>query len=457
MFVYAVKFLFVAGSLAWTVTNTQRRALYDNDQREGYLAERPSCTRNTDMAAVAKWWAAHHDAFVENVTRKRPFLPSNARMKAQEAEIASAEWARLNDTAIDCEDAIRDKNYPDCARNVTATFAEAMDVPDLATDQDFSAYVKTGILVDQRSVKHAVACRYVPNDVGDTSRYRVIINANYANQPRCCTAKRVEEGSDAAPFKADEKEALDAGIAINQVIERGVTFDSFLGIVFSKIQPEEGRCSHASPCPLVVEVPGAANVPWLLLQRWCSQCGEQLGVFLISVDATEDTSAAFATNVFVPLVVDFIDKNPVDKSKVYLVAASRGCEIAMLAALTYPTIFTYAIMAGKFLFTYDLHEAMANAKSVSLQAGDDVRLTAIELHVGWKDKVHSQDQDFFPTLLADSDLFPESTQLTIRLYAGAEHQVWYAAWNAFHDVLWTGIHNAKDFTHAVPLTCLPSA
>jgi len=340
-----------------------------------------------------------------------------------------------------------------CAPGDADRFAKACHTLDWTSNPMVVAHVKEAYFLGHNASSQLHTCRFAPKGTSSKHRVRVIVDAQYVNEPRCSSehqsANQIDESS---PFKAVEKksQARTAGGKVHTGSQHGaeIQFQSFGDIVYSYVEPEPKKCSAFEPCPLVVEVPGAANVPWLLLQTVYTKCSAELGVYMASVDASEDSSQKFISSVFVPLVKDFMRaRADVDPARVYLVGTSRGCEIALLAAISHPGVFSFAHLSGKFLITDDIKAA---ADRYSKQHS---QLVSIEIHVGTMDTVQDDVQSFYHTLWNLTDALGPDLSYTLRLYPGSWHAVWYAAWNAFHPVLWTGTRRPAEFLNEVPTTC----
>lgn len=296
------------------------------------------------------WWAAHLDEIVSKLRSSNlaPMLTQSV----------------LGDSPFDCGHSFADTDLADCAENATAICSAALHSIDIATDTHISGLMQQGILLGESAASGIFPCHFSPALVSESQRFRVILDAQYSNHPRCCPKASVEDGKDASPFKAVEKLAMNSSYSADEVMNPGIKFAYFQDIVYSFLEPTAGACTATDRCALVVEVPGAADVPWLLLQVWCPECANELGVYMISVDTTEDTSKDFVDNTFVPLIQNFLANRFISDSEVYLVAASRGCEIALLAALSYPGQFNYGIFSGKFLITEDIRQAFGRMRAL---------------------------------------------------------------------------------------------
>lgn len=221
-----------------------------------------------------------------------------------------------------------------------------------------------------------------------------------------------------------------------------------MGMNYSKLVPTTGVCTSRFPCPLVVEVPGAAGLPWFLLQQRCKKCQEELGVIMVFLATDSNTSTAFVSTNFVPAVRRFVVQDEVDESRVYLVSASQGNEIAFSAAVSHPDIFAFALLSGKFLVNAGVQEAVAAKPRQSANS----KLSFISLVVGESDNVRDESQNFLRRL-GELRGAMAGTDLHLRFLPGSKHAVWYSAWNMFHDLIWRGHGHPRDYRTLEPLTC----
>lgn len=279
----------------------------------------------------------------------------------------------------------------------------------------------------------------------------VVVDAQYSDQPACCQVKDIPSGDAAQAFKEGESNASLSG-DITSHSTSGIRYGSYGSIVYSFLEPTSKACTRADKCPVVVEVPGASTVPWLLLQAWCTGCLQDLGTIVVSVDNVEDPSLAFVKDQFIPAVIDFLEtRSYVDIDRVYLTSTSKGNEIGMLAVLLRPQLFTFALFAGKSFISRDIERA---AKMADAPAGG-MRLRKVSFHIGAYDGVHDEDQDYWARMDVFVTRLALPIEMELRYYPGGTHAMWYAGWNAYRDLLWTGRRSIGDYASRLTLTCAP--
>lgn len=211
------------------------------------------------------------------------------------------------------------------------------------------------------------------------------------------------------------------------------------GVDYKQIQPD--KCP-AGGCPLVVELPGHGGEAWLMVRYSCVLCRSQLGVVIISptVGEEDDTGLGWVASTFIPWVRAYLADyaSLVDKSRVYLVTASRGNEIGLTAALAFPDIWSNVIMSGKFKFTPDVWDLLQNpaifskAKAAGLQK--------LDFNIGDMDMIipHAEFFSNFSVLLDRASSVRDGPNVILYIYPGFEHDTGPGVWSQRSKAIWEG-------------------
>lgn len=342
-----------------------------------------------------------------------------------------------------------------CTNAQLETYKTLSDDAEIVDDSELTELEDIGIYIANSEKNGLSPCRtsFKRPEPEYTNRFQVVYDPQYSNQPRCCALKNMADGDSARQFKDHESKVRNNQNAsdMSEYSFEGITFGRYSSLVYSVLEPTAIKCVESRPCPLVVEVPGAAAVPWLLLQAWCSGCMDDLHTLVLSMDYVDKTSSAYVTGEFVPAVKDFLSsRDGIDANRVYLVSTSKGNEIGLLAVLLHPEIFTFGLFSGKFRVNRDIEWA---ARNVSRVPG--AKLHMISFQIGSKDTVHEEDQDFFAKLQQVVKPIAYPMQMELRYYPGGSHAMWYAGWNIYHNLLWKGSASVKDYLRTVGGTCAP--
>lgn len=286
---------------------------------------------------------------------------------------------------------------------------------------------------------------------------RLIVDAQYVNTPRCCSAMELEGlATDHGVLRSWTAEAV-TGLQLQT---------SAQGLPFVEVWPGPGICSEQFPCPLILQlagdgvvVPGVGD-PWLLVQAACDQCGPSLRAVLIAPGVpqdlvspegvTEGASDETVAGMIIPLVEDHLKMHPdLDPNRIYIAAQSKGVDTGIRAALRAPHLFTMAIFAGLFLITDATKKALMDPEV--MQGLENGRLHRIQFHIGDMDRCFSFDEFFSSFAETFSKAMPDRIKVDLRVYTESKHSIWYAAWNTLHEVIWTGMRNFWDAD--IPLSC----
>lgn len=322
--------------------------------------------------------------------------------------------------------------------------------PEIVDESEVTALAGDAIYAAVDVAEGVAPCRKMAAPA-NKNRLNVVFDTQFSNRPTCCQLKNLASGDTARVFKKREKRASERR-NISSYTTDGIRFGEYSGVVYSMLEPTSVPCSETHQCPVVVEIPGAATVPWLLLQAWCTGCALDLGTIVVSVDYVEDPSRHFAESVFVPLVNQFLDsRTDVDRGRVYLSSTSKGNEIGLMAALLHPELFAFCLFSGKFFISEHIVQAAQEAKAPAT----GVRLKKVSFQVGSKDKVHDDDQDFWSKLQEVVKPLDLPTELELRYYSGGTHVMWYAGWNVYRDLLWTGTAYVSSYLRSLSMTCTP--
>lgn len=294
--------------------------------------------------------------------------------------------------------------------------------------------------------------------------FRLIIDAQYENFPRCCPL----EVMDGLMTKGGQK-AVWATQAAGTFEHRSAN-----GVHYVQVSPEPGVCSQQSPCPLVVQIAGGGELvgaigdPWLLVQSACPACRHSLRALLVAPELPQDmmgeegfsigTSNKALERTLFPLVKSILENDrSVDPDKVFLLAQSRGVDTALRSVLIRPDIFSMAVLSGMFLVTRETTAMLMRATGEGVHAdlrANRAKLTSVQFHLGDLDHCFPVSDFFANFTMTISRLvsIPGVPFMDLRLYPDSAHSVWYTAWNALHEVVWTTSKPLHD-PSTVPLSC----
>lgn len=307
-------------------------------------------------------------------------------------------------------------------------------------------------------LKSCIATReaYGHDVVGiDSYPLRVVLDSEYVNRPRCCHGGEISglvlnDTGGNSPWTMEALRAIDNMSA------------SEYEVMYLRVQPKQDMCNDQIPCPLSIQVAGAAGNPWFLVQAHCEACSIELGAVLIAPILAKDlfgpqgepagTSSGVLSSTFLPFVQEYIATHrEIDPERVYLVAQSQGDDTALRAAMLRPDLFSMVSLSGKLLLTNDTFVLLEDGSVVrKVEAG---RLRLIQFNVGDRDEVFDNGS-FFESLRAFLAVFrPGYPHIDMRIFPESYHGVWWAAWNSLHDVIWTGRRSVADVAAGIPLTC----
>lgn len=325
-----------------------------------------------------------------------------------------------------CSKSVAHKDFAKCPNATVDSYRQLSHI--LRHDESLQGLTDSLFLVAESNKKSLSPCRVDMSPDPVAALFEVSVDLQYSNSPRCCVPHEI------STEKLEDSELASQG--------------QWQGVNYTLLSPKPSKCTWRLKCPLVVEVPGAAGIPWLIHQQSCNLCARTLGAFLMYLD-DHAVSSHYVTEIFIPAVEDIRRNQLIDRSRIYLVSASRGNEVALNAAFARPDLFSFVLMAGKFAFNADLKSIIHSAGAPS-----NARLKSVVLFVGESDGVHDENAKFFSRLqeyVGSSKLNPK---VKLRIMPGSQHAVWYAAWNAFHDLIWKGLGKPTEYNGLVPLTCV---
>lgn len=261
---------------------------------------------------------------------------------------------------------------------------------------------------------------------GNSSKpYRVVLDTHFANWPRCCTDAETED------LKVTEWGSCSGMV---KEVDNILTTDGDL----VRLDPPNQTCTADKPCALVLALPGAAGNPWLLYQAGCKFCAATLRAVLVS-SKTCLKYDCFSSKVM-PSVKNILERSSgaIDAQKVYLVSTSKGNELGLRAAMAYPDVFTAIVLTGQFRWSLGGFSSWTKESTLGLMNNKSRKLKFLQFHVGANDT--NQGTTWWEKLALWADNFPVDNyadlRVDVRIYEGAEHPVWFAAWNALHASLW---------------------
>lgn len=211
------------------------------------------------------------------------------------------------------------------------------------------------------------------------------------------------------------------------------------GVNYLQIAPSS--CMHG--CPLVVELTGNGGYPWLMVRHKCKQCRSELGVLMISpvLPRLEDTSAHYVNDEFIPFVKAYLGRNSfrIDAMRVYLVCASRGIEIGLLAAVGHPELWRSVLTTGKFRFTQDFWNLVSTPGIV--EKVSNTGLESIILNIGDQDPIFTDEEYYSNLTRAVRILSKSSTGPPVRLniFPNQGHGTSPGVWTRWSQVIWSGV------------------
>jgi len=351
----------------------------------------------------------------------------------------------LGNSPWDCHAAIPIGHLPVCTPPQVERFRSATNTTEIASESGVRKMMDVGVFVAKKN--RMSPCRTAPVRQRHRNTFTAVFDLQYSNRPACCSVNEVPSGDGARLFL--DSEARARGASVHRPTH-GVEFRTYKSIVYSLIEPVRNLCGPHRLCPLVVEVPGAASVPWLLLMSWCRECRDGHGTVLISMDEVGDPSNVYVETIFIPAIKDFLSsRRDVDRDRVFLTSASRGNEIALRAALLHPELFSFSLFVGKFRVHAEILQA---AHKAGLKRRGNI-LQKMSFHVGSDDDVHDKDQDFWLILEQVARAVQLDLDLEVRYYPGGPHAMWFAAWNAYRDLLWTGQKKLAQYRNMIATTC----
>lgn len=298
-------------------------------------------------------------------------------------------------------------------------------------------------------------CRLERNRRRSSTNVQLVVDAGYSNRPRCC-----DGSSDCDLMLAGGEVPAGVAKALGQIPFTSVARQ----LSYYSITPAEG-CDEVNSCGLVVQIPGAANIPWFLLQeRVCPKCKQTLRSMLLAplfpinlgdTAAGVGTSSHLLRHTLFPLVEEVLFEFPsIDRHRVYLVAESRGVDTGLRAVLMRPDLFTMAAFSGTFALT---NETLG---LISRMPTDDEhlkkrRLKALHFYMGDLDSCFDMSEFLVNfTKVVNQVAEKEVVQhIGFHVYPQGHHSLWFASWNSLHDVIWTGTQTVEEYRHALPLTC----
>lgn len=285
------------------------------------------------------------------------------------------------------------------------------------------------------------------------SPVRVIIDTQYINRPQCCHGEEIN-----ALVLNDE------GYNYPWTDEAYDDFENVteFGLSFLRAAPEGTPCTAEEPCPLVIQIAGAAGNPWFLIQFHCSSCKKVLGAVIISPFLEKDmltpdgapagTSNQILRSTVSPFLEGYIPAHPeINRERVYVLAQSQGDDTALRLALMHPDIISMVSLAGKNFISEETMDMLRDP--LTMRHVHTKRLSLISWHIGDLDTAFS-DEEYFPALRQQLKLFsPGYPRLDLRIYPQSFHSVWWAAWNSLHEVVWTGQRTPRQAAVGLTTTC----
>lgn len=297
---------------------------------------------------------------------------------------------------------------------------------------------------------------------------RLVVDAQYANEPRCCDASEV-------PLLTARNTSILQSSGLATIMEHRFTH----GVEYVRISPPLGVCSAESPCPLVIQLPERtdmeiiANIgnPWILMQGHCRGCHDELRAVLVApsipytllsaVGHKMGADSKIVRTKLVPLVEALLRDNvQLDANRVYLVAQGPHINTAIRAAVERPDLFAAGFFSGMFHWSYELLDSLN--RTASVQASDmntsqglanPSKMKVMTFHMGDLDKSIVKD-DFFASLKRFTKSVGSVVPFVdIRVYPKLGHAVWYATWNSLHEVIWTAQRYATSIRVKTPTTC----
>lgn len=284
---------------------------------------------------------------------------------------------------------------------------------------------------------------------------RVVVDAQYINRPRCCHGSEVDGLvlNDAGEYKQWTLGAI-------AHLENITAF----GMSFYRRKPTVNPCTEEEPCPLVIQIPGAGGNPWFLIQSNCTACQKELGAVIISPFLERDmhlptgdevgTSNLVLKASLIPFLDAYIPAHPdIDPQRVYVVAQSQGDDTALRLALLRPDLISLVSLSGKNAISNETME-MLQWPGLVLRVQSSPRLKYIQWNIGDLDTVF-EDADYYWAFAKQIRTFTPGAlpTLDLRIYPQSFHSVWWAAWNALHEIIWTGQRWPLRAATALTTTC----
>lgn len=351
------------------------------------------------------------------------------------------------------QDALRE-----CSMDDVNTFAKLSVFLDQNPGNIDRIYTDVVFLGDNRSLS---SCKMTkgPLWMAQTANrsMRLLVDAQYVNAPRCCNDQEL------TGLFTDQGKVGPWTHAAAESLRRG---KSEKGLDYVQLWPHYGVCTFESPCPFLVHMAGDGDVvpgigdPWLLIQGFCDKCREELSAVMIapaipmdlvnSQGVSEGASDPIVEEKLIPLVEEMLHRHEeLDKARVYVIAMSKGVDTALRCVLRAPHIFSMAIFSGLFVISEPTKQALSDPQvKEALGRG---RLKRIQFHIGDLDRCFSSEEFFTTFSDAFTEAMPADINVDLRIYPESKHNVWYAAWNALHEVIWLSIRSVWEAD--IPLSC----
>jgi len=401
------------------------------------------------------------DISAVNVDRKRFESHRSDSQGAFENFLKAPKWVRESNIAgfarWECGHILNDVPLHGCDNDAVAAFRQYTHVLNENVG-NLSQVANSVFLMAENTSTGMTTCIKNSFAFGEASAsvhnpLRVIIDAQYINRPRCCHGVEVEglvlndEGEN-YPWTNDALQALE------NVTEAGLSF--------YRAVPTQYPCTKDDPCPLVIQIAGAAGNPWFLIQNHCSTCQKELGAVIIAPFLEKDiflddgavagSSNEVLETTLVPFIETYLESSPeIDARKVYVVAQSQGDDTALRLALLRPDLIAMVSLAGKNAINKETMAILQSPEQIlRIQSS---RLAYIQWNVGDEDTAF-EDSEYFRAFVKQIRTFtPGLPRLDLRIYPQSFHSVWWAAWNSLHEVIWTGQRSAAEAAAGIVTTC----
>jgi len=388
-------------------------------------------TEHTGWAGVAfdaaKWWLATHS---EKSLEAGSAQLTSARGYQSEGDIFQELGVSPLGESTWEEGRVFDANdLHICTFEEFGKYKLLSNVSQIAEPSPLTTLMDVGIYLGNDAASDVTPCRSEFKQTQSGRPFTVVYDHQYTNRPRCCALEYLpDEGSS----------------HIMKALAGTVHVGNFSDFSMTVLTPNNISCTPDRRCPMIVELAGFSGVPWLLLQAWCESCMMELRSVLASVDTHGHSSLSYVIDTFVPAIKQFIpSREDVDSTRVYLVATGEGNEVGLMSALRNPDLFAFSIFSGKFMFTEEIkHLAL-------FTPARPCRLTKMSFHIGSEDNKFNSMQNFIIKLQKVVKPLGLPVSMELHYYPGAMHSTWYAAWNAYHDLLWTGRRDLRSATEHI--------